>query len=119
VIKQEDSSSLYDFVGQDHTAPTTPPKKKLVREQNWQSAEKVNERYLDSQPEHVKNAMTVTQDDHGYYGFTRFVFGHPPRDNFESQVNKAHVEKFGKLLPGFNFIPEREKYIKFYRELMG
>jgi hypothetical protein len=108
----EEGGSLYDqFSG--NQAPEQP--KRLVREVGWQSAEKVNERYRDSLPDHVKESMTVTQADHSYYAFTRFAFGHPVRDNFEQQVNK----QFGVLEKDFNFKQKREQYILLYREIMN
>lgn len=111
----DDSSSLYDqFSG--HAAPT-PQEKPLVREQNWQSAN--NERFKRGLPDHVKDAMVVTQKDLSFYAFTRFVLKNPPRDSFEAQVNEAHKRKFGPFEYGFDFIAEREKYIKFYRGMMG
>jgi hypothetical protein len=136
MIKAEESSSMYDFVPSSHQAPqaTEKPvregdnyipkapvaeqKAPLVREVNWQSAEKVNERYKDSLPDHVKESMTVTQKDFSYYAFQRFIFRHPPRDNFESQINIAHKERFGVMASGFVFQEERDKYIKFYRSMM-
>jgi hypothetical protein len=114
MIKQEDSSSMYDFMSADHEAPIAEP---LVREVNWQSSN--NERFKRDLPDHVKESMKVTQKDLSYYAFSRFAFGHPVVDNFESTVNKAYKQKIGELEKGFIFIVEREKYIKFYRELMG
>lgn len=103
----------------NHVAPAIEKKAPLVREVGWQSAEKANERYRENLPDHIKDAMTITQADHSYYAFTRFALNHPVRDNFESAVNKAYKEEVGELQKGFNFPVEREKYINFYRKMMG
>lgn len=95
-----------------HEAPVIEKKAPLVREPGWQAAN--NERFKQDLPDHVRDAMTVTQGDHSYYAFTRFAFGHPVRDNFEQSVNK----QFGKLEKGFDFKLERERYINLYREMM-
>lgn len=112
MIKAEDSSSMYDFMSSDHEAPVIEQKEKPVREVNWQSSN--NERFKQDLPDHVRDAMTVTQTDMSYYAFTRFAFGHPVRDNFEQSVNK----QFGKLEKGFDFKLMRERYINLYREMM-
>jgi hypothetical protein len=105
--------SFYDdFAGNEAPMADKP----LVREPGWQASN--NERFKKDLPDHVSDAMTVTQADHSYYAFTRFAFGHPPRDNFESQVNKAHKNQFGDLVKGFVFPVERDKYMKFYRGMM-
>jgi len=116
MIKAEKGSSFYDdFAGNE--APTVERKEIPKREVNWQSAN--NERFKKDLPDHVRDAMTVTQKDHSYYAFTRFAFGHPVRDSFESSVNKAYKEKIGELPKGFDFVVERELYIKFYQSMMG
>jgi len=117
MIKPEESGSMYDFMSSDHEAPVIEKKAPLVREQNWQSAN--NERFKQDLPDHVRDAMTVTQTDMSYYAFNRFAFGHPVRDNFEQGVNKAYKEQVGELQKGFIFIDERNKYQSFYRQMMG
>ena len=108
-MMSDDSGSLYDQFS-EHKAPAI---EKPVREVNWQSSN--NERFKRDLPDHVRDAMTVTQKDHSYYAFQRFAFGHPVRDSFEQGVNK----QFGKLEEGFDFRLARNEYQKVYRNLMG
>jgi hypothetical protein len=118
MIKAEESSSMYDFMEGDYQAPVataSAPREKLVREAGWQSAEEVNKRYRDSLPDHVKESMTVTQKDHSYYAFQRYIFMHPPRDNFEADVNSKHTRPVGE----FDFQVERQRYVDFYRSMMN
>jgi hypothetical protein len=109
--------SFYSQFG-DSPAPEAPQPK--VREVNWQANREDNSKpYVNSMPNHVKEAMTITQKDLSYYAFSRLAFGHPVADSFEQSVNQAYKDKIGELEKGFIFIVEREKYIKFYKLMMG
>jgi hypothetical protein len=121
MIKAEEGGSFYDAFGDDYVAPpmenyqgeTIEKKAPLVREQNWQSAN--NERFKQDLPDHVREAMTVTQKDYSYYEFDNLAFNRNPRDNFGAKVNQA----FGKLEKGFVFKDEKARYQKLYKQLLG
>ena len=110
MIKPEESSTMYDFVSENHEAPQ--PKERAV---NWQAnRENTSKPYVNNQPRHVKEAMRITQKDNSYYEFDNLVFNRSPKDSFGQSVNFA----FGELKSGFDFRAEKLRYITLYRELM-
>ena len=110
------TNSFYDQFSNSE-APAQP---KLEREVNWQAnRDDTTKPYVNSeQPRHVKEAMEITRKDKSYYAFQPFAMGHKPRCEFEASVANEFNNRFGALQKGFDFITERERYIKLYREMM-
>ena len=114
MIKPEQGGSFYDDFA-DNEAPVIE-QKPLVREVGWQSPKKVNERYRDSLPDHVKDSMRSEQKDESSAGYWRMFTAQNPDGSFEQSVN---LRFGGREAIGGMFREKKIEYVNLYREMMG
>ncbi len=102
--------SFYSQFGD--TAPPAQPKEREVG--RFANRKDLSKPYVNRMPNHVKEAMTIEQENFSYYEFDNLAFNRNPRDAFGAKVNQA----FGKLEKGFDFREEKQRYIQLYKTMM-
>jgi len=114
MIKQEDSSSMYDFMSSDHEAPEAPQPRERVAGQ-FANREDLSTPYVNREAPKVI-PVELEQKDESSISYWRMFTRQIPKGSFEQSVNLAFG---GREAIGGLFREKKIEYVKLYKSMMG